>query len=278
MRKIFGVLTVLLIATVALSNYGNSRAAIAAWFGATDKPKAEPVTIDVLCDASSGSTCSNETLAEVVGVALRATAVRPESVVRLWMQGRNIETTRLVATATSPAQRVTGRHARLVAEDRWVAKERAVFISAMTNTVPKRIRRSPIAESIGVVVLAAPPVGGKRHIVVVTDALETSAFGQFECGRLPKPDHFARTLAERHVLPPGSLKGVDVTFCHVDLGAIDGDRCAVSLSRAAEIRAIWRAALANAGASRVEIRTGGLDSLETTTEREATNVSTIQSK
>ena len=64
----------------------------------------------------------------------------------------------------------------------------------------------------------------------------------------------------------------------VSLRAIDGDRCAVSLERAAEIRAIWRAALGAAGASNVEIRQGGLDSSETTTGKESTNAQTIQSE
>ena len=278
MRRILGVLFILVVVAIGLAKCGKSGATIAAWFGATDKPQAAPATIDILCDASSGSTCSDEALREVAEAELCSAAARPGSVVRLWMQGRNIETTRIIATTKSPAHRATGRHARSEMENRWVAKESAAFQAAAAGVMRKRMRRSPIAESIGVVALAPPAVSGKREIVVVTDALETSAFGQFECGRLPKPERFARSLAAHHILPPGSLTGVDVKFCHVDLGGIDGGRCAVSLSRAAEVRAIWRTALAAAGAPNVEIRQGGLDSAATTTGKESTNAQTIQAK
>ncbi len=152
-----------------------------------------------------------------------------------------------------------------------------MLCSAAGNSVQKRVRRSPVAESLGVIALAPTPVAGEREIIAVTDALEVSDYGEFECGRLPKPERFARSLAEHHILPPGSLSGVDVRFCHVDLGVIDGGRCAVSLARAAEIRAIWRAALTQAGASTVEIRQGGLES-QTTTGKESTHAQKIQSK
>lgn len=277
MRRTFGVLLVLLAIASATAKCGKAGATVAAWLGATDKPHPAPLAIDILCDASSGSTCTAEALRGVVEAKLRTAASHPGSVVRLWMQGRNIETTRVVASAKSSAHRAAGRHVRVAAENRWIAKECAAF-SAAASAPRKRIRRSPIAESIGVIALASPPAGSTREIVVVTDALETSAFGQFECGRLPKPERFARTLAAQHVLPPASLQGVNVMFCHVDLGAIDGDRCAVSLSRAAEVRVIWRAALSAAGASTVEFRQGGLDSTTTTIGKESTDAQTIQSK
>jgi len=276
MRSILAVLLVVGAATIAVVKCGKSAATIAAWFGAADKPQPAAVTIDILCDASSGSTCNDEALREVSEAKLRAAAARPGSLVRLWMQGLSIETTRIVASATSPQHRATGRHARVGTESQWIAKQCAAF-QAAAGAMRKRVRRSPIAESIGVIALA-PAARGKREIVVITDALETSAFGQFECGRLPKPERFARTLAARHVLPPGSLKGADVTFCHVDLGAIDGGRCEVSLGRAAEVRAIWRAALTQAGASNVEIRQGGPETTNATTGKDSSNAQTIQSK
>jgi hypothetical protein len=277
MRRACLVVLVLLSLAIAVSGCGKDASTIAAWFGATDRPQPAPVAIDVLCDPSLGSTCTTEALRQEVERALRRAVERPGSVVRLWMQGQNIETTRMVALAKSPARRASGKHARADAESRWVAKESARLCSAATATPHKRIKRSPIAEAVAVVALAPPPTGGTREIIAITDALEMSAFGQFECGRLPKPEGFARSLAKHRVLPPGSLRSVDVTFCHVDLGAIDGGRCAVSLARAAEIRAIWTAALTAAGASHVEIRQGGLGS-EITTGKEPNNVQTIQSK
>jgi len=270
MRRRWPVFLILLVTALGSVACGKNGATIAAWFGATDKPQLVPVTIDVLCDASSGATCTTDALREVTQTTLREAAERPGSTVRLWVQGRNIETTRLVAVAKSPAHRVAGRRARADAESHWVAKECAALSSAAATAARKQMRRSPIAESIGIVALAPPPASGKREIIVVTDALEVSDYGEFECGRLPKPERFARSLALHGVLPPGSLSGVAVRFCHVDLGAIDGGRCAVSLGRAAEIRTIWRAALTAAGASTVEIRSGGIES-ETISGKETIN-------
>jgi len=277
MRRMWKVLLVLLAVALGCAACRKSAGTIAAWFGATDKPQASLLTVDILCDSSSGSTCTADALREVVQAALHRTAERPGSSVRLWLQGRNIETTRLIAVAKSPARRVVGRRARADAENRWVAKECAALSSAAANAARKRVRRSPIAESIGVVALAPPPAIGKREIIVVTDALEVSDYGEFECGKLPKPERFARSLALHGVLPLGSLAGIAVQFCHVDLGAIDGGRCAVSLGRAAEIRTIWRAALTAAGASTVEIRSGGIES-ETISGKEAINDQKTQSE
>jgi hypothetical protein len=277
MRRGRAVFLVLLVTALGYVGCGKNAATFAAWFGATDKPQLVSVTIDILCDASSGSTCTPDALREVTQAALREAAERPGSTVRLWMQGRNIETTRLVAVAKSPMRRVAGRRARADAEDHWVAKECASLSSAAANASRKRMRRSPIAESIGIVGLAPPPASGKREIIAVTDALEVSDYGEFECGRLPKPERFARSLTLHGVLPPGSLAGIAIRFCHVDLGAIDGGRCAVSLGRAAEIRAIWRAALTAAGASTVEIRSGGIES-ETISGKETINDQENQSE
>lgn len=264
-----------MLALVVVAGCGKGGGTIGEWFGATDKPQKPPVFYDALCDPSFGSTCSAETLRETSESVLREAVDRPGSVVRLWMQGRRIEGTRLVATATVPVFRMTGRRAREDAESRWVAEERDAFCSAAEPGLRKRIRRSPIAESLGLIALASPPARGKREIVAITDALEVSDYGEFECGHLPKPERFARLLGERRVLPQGSLTGVDVRFCHVDLGAIDGGRCAVSLGRAADVRTIWHAALAAAGATHIDIRPGALEPQPTTT-KEISNVQTVQ--
>jgi len=254
-RNVLAMLAVVVVAGCG----GKTGNTIGEWFGATDKPQKVPVFYDQLCDPSSGSTCSAETLRETSESVLREAVDQPGSIVRLWMQGRTIEGTRLVATATVPVFRVTGRRARADAENRWVAEERDAFCSAAEPGLRKRIRRSPIAESLGLIALASPPLRGKRQIVAITDALEVSDYGEFECGHLPKPERFARLLGERRVLSQGSLAGVDVRFCHVDLGAIDGGRCAVSLARAADVRTIWHAALAAAGATHIDIRPGALE-------------------
>ncbi|MGH7485808.1 MAG: hypothetical protein ACRD3J_06730 [Thermoanaerobaculia bacterium] len=250
---------ILLALSLALSGCGNTHATIAEWFGASDRVEPAPVTIDILCDPSSGSTCTERSLREVVEGALRSVVNRPGSLVRLWMQGRNIETTRMIAEARSGKPRGTGRRARADYEIRWRTNALASLSGASDTIVRKRVHRSPIAEAIGVIALAPPATASTRELIVISDGMEVSDYGEFECARLPKPERFVRSLARSRVLPPGSLRGVSVRFCHFDLGAIDRGRCAVSLARASQIRDLWRAVLAAAGASSIEIRQGGFD-------------------
>ena len=81
----------------------------------------------------------------------------------------------------------------------------------------------------------------------------------------------ARPCAREGVLPPGSLRGISVTFSHVDLGSVDRGRCALTLRRAADVRAIWQTALHDAGAAHVEIQSGSYQA-PTTTGKEASHV------
>lgn len=236
---------------------------VAAWFGAADKAVPAAVTFDILCDASAGSSCNGTSLTQTLDATLGTAVARPGSTVRVWMQGSRIEATHVVGIAVSPTRRIRSRRARAEAEKRWIKQEASVLADAATATMRRRIRRSPIAESIGLIALAPLASHGNRYVVVITDALEVSEFGDFECARLPKPDRFARSLAEHRVLPPHTLTGARVTFCYVDLGPIDRGRCGASLARAAEVRALWRHALTAAGASAVEIRQGGVDEIDT---------------
>jgi len=219
------------------------------WFGASDKPLLAPIVREVLCDPSAGSTCNEATLREVLGIALGQAAERPGSVVRLWVQGRDIETTRMVGEARSVKARGSGRRARVEHESRWTAEELRSLMMAAQPSLRMHPRRSPIAEAIGRVALAAPPVKGPRLLIVVTDAFEVSDFGSFECDPLPTPERFAR----------------------VDLGSVDRGRCALTLRRAADVRAIWQAALHDAGAAHVEIQSGSFQA-PTNAEKEASHV------
>lgn len=256
------IVALALLASLGLFAAGCGNGTVASWFA--DKPQPAPVTIDILCDASSGSSCNNDSLAETVHVALGTAATHPGSTVRLWMQGRTIETTRIVGCAVSPTKRITSRHARTEAVERWVSKEMTFLTADGHAAMHGRIRRSPIAESLGEIALA--PVGAhqKHYIVAITDALEVSEFGEFECGRLPRPERFARVLAEHRVLAAHALAQTDVRFCHVELHPIDSERCRASLDRAAEVRDIWTRTLRAAGAASVEIRQGALDAIDTT--------------
>src|SRR5262249_3137652 len=100
------------------------------WFGASDKPLLAPVVRQVLCDPSAGSTCNEATLREVLGIALGEAAERPGSVVQLWVQGRDIETTRMVGEARSVKARGSGRRARQEHESHWIAEELRSLMTA----------------------------------------------------------------------------------------------------------------------------------------------------
>jgi hypothetical protein len=249
----------LLFLSIAVVGCGNAHGTIADWFGATDRADPAPLTSDILCDASAGSTCNEQTLREAVDAALHAAANRPGSAVRVWLQGGDVESTRLIAEARSEKSRITGRRARAEHESHWIKSELATISAAAAKSMRKPAHRSPIAESIGVAALAPVAPNSVRELTVISDGMEVSGFGEFECGPLPKPERFAGSLARNRVLPPGSLTNVAVRFCHFDLGGVDRGRCAASLYRAAQIRAIWQNALAAAGASSIDIRQGGLD-------------------
>src|ERR1043165_8807168 len=97
-----------MLALVIVAGCGKTGGTIGEWFGATDKPQKAPVFYDELCDPSSGSTCSAETLRQTSESILREAVDRPGSVVRLWMQGRTIEGTRLPPRAAGPGLARTG--------------------------------------------------------------------------------------------------------------------------------------------------------------------------
>jgi hypothetical protein len=269
-RRFLAVLLLLPLLVVGCNSH------FADWLGATDKAEPPPVTEDYLCDASSGSSCNAETLHEVLDTALRDAAGRPGSIVRVWLQGRKVESTRLIAEVRSTKPRGTGRRARVEHEAKWIETSLASLTTLADAAIRKPVRRSPIAESIAVVAMAPAAPKSAREIVVVTDGMEVSEFGEFECGPLPKPERFARLLARRDVLPPGSLTGIRVHFVNAGLRPIDRGRCEVSLARAAEIRTLWQTALRAAGAASVEIREGGLESSSTQNpQKETRNASTL---
>jgi hypothetical protein len=256
-------LLAVLVAALLLLGVVGCDAHLGDWLGAADKPAPPPVTADILCDASSGSTCTTRTLRSVLEAALGDAAGRPGSIVRVWLQGRRVEDTRLIAEVGSAKPRGTGRRARAEYESTWIAASLASLTTAADAAIRKPAHRSPIAESMAVVAMAPAASKSTREVVVITDGMEVSDFGEFECGPLPKPERFARLLARREVLPPGSLAGIRIRFVATGLRPIDHGRCAASLARAAEIRTLWQTALQAAGASSVEIRQGGLDLIPT---------------
>ncbi|MCU1349806.1 MAG: hypothetical protein JWO56_2836 [Acidobacteria bacterium] len=254
-RRFLSILLIVSLIFLAACGGGSS---VATWFGASEPAPVTPLAIDTLCDGSGGSSCTESTLAETLGIALAAAAPRPGSLVRVWVQGRDVEGTIAACTVQSPAVRRTGQRAIRDAEQRWVAKSREEILRAVRPRLGRHAHRSPVAEAVSRVALAAAPSEAARWIVVVSDGLEVSAFGDFECGKLPTPSNFVGEIQRERVLIPGSLRAVHVRMCHVDLTPIAGGRCPVSLRRAAEVRTLWTTAFKAAGAGDVELIDGGL--------------------
>lgn len=249
-----GVLCVL----VQLTNCRNA-STFGEALGVIDKPTPPRVAIDILCDPSAGSTCTVATLRRTVAHSLDVAVERPGSTVSVWMQGRDVATTSMAAEVTSPLRKRLGRRAKQRAAETWTASAAQTLLAASKPHLGKRYRRSPIAESITRVALAGRPVSMRRVLVIITDTLEVSKFGDWECGRLPKTERLLLNLHRAEVLPERSLTGMSVQFCHVELSPIDANRCPVSLQRAAAIETLWRTAIKAAGADAFEIRHGAVN-------------------
>jgi hypothetical protein len=248
------ILIALLLTGLFAGCGGNSGAAT--WLGAAEPAPAPPLAIEVLCDGSRGSTCTESTLSEVLKPALAAAARRPGSTVRMWVQGFDVESTRAVSTVTSSKSRRSGRRAIRDAEERWIAKSSDDILAAIRPHLDHPARRSPIAEAVTRVSMSTAPPDAERWIVVISDGLEVSGFGDFECARLPRSTEFVRSLHHERVLGAASLAAIHVRMCHLDLAPVDGGRCPMTVARAVDVRALWSAAFSAAGASDVQITEG----------------------
>ena len=263
----------LFLTTLLLTGCGNFGQTVASWFGTRDKPPQPPIITEIACDPSSGSTCTEATLDNVLAAVLPRAAERPGSAVRVWLQGKDVPTTRMIGEVVSAKPRGTGRRARAAYITRWSMDARRKLLAALRSSSAKRWRRSPIAEALSRVALQGAPAGAEREIVVITDALEVSDFGDFECGVLPAPKRFVTSLQRSRVLEAHSLAGVRVRFCHLDLGAIDRGRCAMTLARAAAVEALWTAAVKAASAAEVTFDHGALPtSISSTPRKDKANV------
>ena len=231
---------------------GESRAILTA-LGVVDvaPPSAERVAL--LCDNSAGSTCSPEALAQVIQAALLHLAERPGSRIALYVLGGALADTRLVwaeSISTPP-----GLRPRDIEASRKAQLERARM--ALLDKAQPYLGRgplysSPLLESVFKISVLEP---GVHHVVVVSDALEESRLGHWECGHLPDPAALVARLRNERLLGEASLSG-SVAFSFRTLAGVDRNRCPMSLARSSKIESLWKAALQAAGAKRVSF-TGG---------------------
>lgn len=230
--------------------------------GLADVLPAPPELIDILCDASAGSTCTTETLAATLRPVVQRAAARPGSVVRMWLLGVDLVSTTTKAEVVSP--RPSGRtpRARQAELGRWQEHASETLLAAVSALlkVAHPPSSSPLAEGLTQVALADGH-NLPRKVIVVSDGRETGIF-DFECKALPTDARWSARLGALRLLMPESMSGVEVAFTFVTMPPIKG--CSVTVRRELRIRELWANALTAAGASEVRMLSGPIAWSDTT--------------
>jgi hypothetical protein len=244
----FVILVLVLGGTACDSKAGKILRGIGESTTVLDPPPAAPVALDLLCDSSVGSTCTEKNLAATLDAVLPTVAARPTSTILLWELGDTVAQTRIVAEATAtpsprPSLQVVRTH-----QQRFVVQTKTLLVQAAQPLVDHPSRRSPIAEAIAKIALNTTAPGVGRIIVILSDGREESGFGHLECGPIPQPEDFLQRLHEASVLTPNSLAGVRVRWSFFTLEPVPGKRCASTISRYQRTQAVWTAVLSSAGA------------------------------
>lgn len=224
--------------------------------GLCDETAPPPIAIDVLCDASAGSSCDRDTLGATLDVALHLAVERPGSRVRLWALGRDVAGTNPVGEQVAPeTSRASGR-SRATANERFVMTAKDFLLASIAPVLDGApVRRSPLAEAISKIALA--DAGGlPRTLVVISDGREVSDLADLECARLPTEHGFRSVLAHQRVLAPASLTGIHVEVVFLTSKPIPGRGCLVNIDREVRIRGLWNAVFEGAGAASVRLSSG----------------------
>jgi len=246
-------LALTVVAALAVGCTDGRTPSVLAALGLIDPATASPEHVVVLCDNSAGSTCSPEALAQVIQAALLHLAERPGSRIALYVLGGALADTRLVwaesistPTALRPREIEASRKAQLE------QARTALLEKAQPYLGRGPLYSSPLLESVLKISVLEP---GVHHVVVVSDALEESRLGHWECGHLPDPAALVARLRNERLLGEASLSG-SVAFSFRTLAGVDRNRCPINLARSSKIESLWRAALQAGGAKRVSF-TGG---------------------
>jgi hypothetical protein len=224
------------------------------------EPPAKPAEmLDIVIDASDGSPSSMTTVESTINAALKYSADRPGTEVRLWALGLELSDTRLLASVRSTAPKRRGERARRNEAARFIDASLPYLLQAARPIFDHPAKKqSPIAEGISRVAYSRAPAGMHRKIITITDAREVG--GQLridlECDKkLPTVEAFVAALHKQAMLTPDSLRDTDVHFAYVALGAIPKRGCRVTLARAQHIESMWRAAFTAAGATTIDFTT-----------------------
>lgn len=210
--------------------------------GLTDPSAPPPLTVSIGCDISSVA-CSPEHLRDLLVWLLPAISARPSSVVRLFVLGDDLASTRLVAETHSMAPpslavAVVKSHAAA-----FVAATQEAFTTAMAGRWSQRRAASPIIEGLGAI--TTYPANGKKVVLLLTDLRQESPLGSFECNTLPRiaswQQQTKRALAH--------LTDATVIVAYASpLEPVSGGRCRPSNERYDRIVDLWTGALQARGA------------------------------
>ena len=214
--------------------------------GICDAPPDPTVTIDVICDTSSGSTCTPETIDMTLAQTMPLIAQRAGSTLRLWSMSGTVDGVVTLGIVTSPPT-VPSLRARTLKEAAFVKAEKARLLRNASTAFVQPAGQSPIAETMARVLMATSS-GERRAIVIISDMRQfENQRVDFECGNLPSPQDFAKHLIDGHVLTPDAMTGIGVAFSFVGVPPVDGGRCAATIQRAREIEVIWKTAVTTTG-------------------------------
>jgi hypothetical protein len=238
---------------------GNLLSAVSGAVGLREEPPKPAEMLDLVIDASDGSSASMATTEATITQALTYAAERPGSEVRLWVLGLELADTRMLASVRSSAPKRRGERARKNEAARFIEASLPYLLQAARPVFDNPAKKqSPIAEGISRVAYSRAPAGMHRIIIAVTDARQVGGelALDFECDeKLPNADRFVADLQKHAMLTPETLRDTDVYFAYVTLGAIPKRGCEVTLARAQHIETMWRAAFLAAGAKVVEFST-----------------------
>lgn len=227
--------------------------------GLAEEPLPPGEMLDLVLDASEGSPASAATLEATLKPTLQYAAARPGTTVRLWALGMELSDTRLLTSVQSTAPKRRGERARKAEAQRFIDMATPLLLQAAQPVFERPAKKqSPIAEGISRVAYSAAPATIARHIIIITDARQVGGVLKFdfECGTVPAPATFVTRLQANAILAPKTLANTTIHFAYVALEAVPKRRgCTVTLARAQQIEAAWRAALTAAGARTVVFTT-----------------------
>lgn len=211
-----------------------------------------PVVVSVLCDASPGSSCTEDSLASTLDVVLPFVADHPGSRVQVFVMGNYAEETRLTGMVRVGAPPKPSRAARTAFRTTFLASARETLLGSALPFIHEDRVRSPILASIARVQLV---VGAKEdhRLIVLSDLRESSEYCRCECQELPTTAVWQSRV--RGLLPRGSLGSTRVYLTGVDLRPLASHSCPQPVERYRTLVSLFTTALTDADA-RVSVHTG----------------------